>query len=265
MTRILFIGDVVGRPGRNALRSHLPTILARHPADLVIANGENAAGGFGINRAIANELFALGIDAMTLGNHAFDHEETAGFIGSESRMVRPLNFRPDAPGTGMTILRARSGVDVAVINAIGQTFMGANYGSPFAELDALLLNTPTLPAIRFVDFHAEASSEKQALAWYLDGRVSAVVGTHTHVPTSDHRILPKGLGYQTDVGMTGPFDSVIGMDAKIALMRFTSYRGKAFQVAKRNVWICATYLVFDAEGRCTHIEPVQERLPDAGA
>lgn len=263
MTRILFIGDVVGRPGRTALRTHLPAILAQHPADLVVANGENAAGGFGLNRAVADELFALGIDALTLGNHAFDHEELAGFIGQELRIVRPLNFRADAPGAGVTTVRARSGAEVAIINAIGQTFMGASYDSPFVALDTLLGVQCGLPAIRLVDFHAEASSEKQALGWFLDGRVSAVLGTHTHVPTSDHRIMPKGTAYQTDVGMTGPFDSVIGMDAKIALMRFTSYRGKAFQVAKRNVWICGTYMHFDAQGRCTHIEPVQLRLPDA--
>lgn len=261
MTRLLFIGDIVGRPGRAALRGHLGGLLERHPADLVIANGENAAGGFGLNRAVADELFALGIDVLTLGNHAFDHEELAGFIGQEPRIVRPLNFRADAPGRGMTVVRARSGQDVAIINAIGQTFMGASYESPFQALDGLLADA-TLPAIRFVDFHAEASSEKQAIGWYLDGRVSAVIGTHTHVPTSDHRIMPKGTGYQTDAGMTGPFDSVIGMDARIALMRFTSYRGKAFQVAKRNVWICATYLIFDATGRCCHIEPVQLRLAE---
>ena len=184
MTSILFIGDIVGRPGRHCVRDRLPLVLEQYPSDLVIANAENSAGGFGLSAKIAHELFEYGVDALTLGNHAFDNKDVMGIL-DDPRVVRPMNFRQDAPGKGCSVVKARNGASVAVINLIGRVFM-QQYDCPFDAIDTLLEHSD-LPVIRFVDMHAEASSEKQAMAHYVDGRVSAVIGTHTHVPTSDER------------------------------------------------------------------------------
>ncbi len=219
--RLLFLGDVVGRSGRNAVLEHLPRLRERYRLDFVAINGENAAGGFGITEAICAELIDAGADAVTLGNHAFDQKEALVFIGREPRLVRPLNMAPGTPGRGTTLVKAKNGAEVLVINAIGRVFMGEQ-DDPFRAIDAELEACPLKQAADaiIIDFHAEATSEKQALAYFVDGRASLVVGTHTHVPTSDDRILPKGTAYVSDIGMCGDYESVLGMDIEEPINRF---------------------------------------------
>ena len=219
--RLLFLGDIVGRTGRTAVCEALPGLISRYAIDFVIINGENSAGGFGITEAIHNELLDAGADCITLGNHAFDQKDTLVFIDRQERLVRPLNFPKGTPGRGAAIIKARNGAEVLVINAMGRVFM-ADLDCPFRALDheltACRLKTGS-DAI-FVDFHAEATSEKQALGHFLDGRVSGVVGTHTHTPTSDHRILPGGTAYMSDAGMCGDYNSVLGMESDEPISRF---------------------------------------------
>lgn len=215
---ILFVGDIFGSPGRRIVADHLQDIIASNHIDLTIANGENAAGGFGITPAIAEELFALGLDVMTSGNHVWDKRELFDYFARQPRLLRPANY-PEAPGKGAITYRARNGVDCAVINLQGRTYM-PNTDCPFRKADAILNELDPAVKVRFVDFHAEVTSEKIAMGWYLDGRVSAMVGTHTHVPTADTRILPGGTAYQTDCGMTGPYHSVIGVQTDIIIQRF---------------------------------------------
>jgi 2',3'-cyclic-nucleotide 2'-phosphodiesterase len=221
--RILFVGDVVGRAGRTAVAEHLPTLIRDWSLDLVVVNGENAAGGFGITEAIYGELIDAGADAITLGNHAWDQREALVFIERASRLIRPLNFPTGTPGRGAALIEARNGKRVLVVNAIGRVFM-TPFDDPFAalgrELDACPLAVAADAIV--VDFHGEASSEKQAIGFYCDGRASLVVGTHTHVPTADHQILPLGTAFMTDVGMTGDYDSIIGMQKEEPLRRFTT-------------------------------------------
>ncbi|MEW5965347.1 MAG: TIGR00282 family metallophosphoesterase, partial [Pseudomonadota bacterium] len=219
--RLLFLGDVVGRTGRKAVVDALPRLRERYALDLVVVNGENAAGGFGITEAILNELLDAGADVVTLGNHAFDQKETLVYIERQDRLLRPLNFPKGTPGRGCGIFRAANGADVLVVNAMGRVFM-TDLDCPFRAIDAELIAcrlTRDVDAV-LVDFHAEATSEKQALAYFLDGRVSAVVGTHTHSPTADERILPGGTAYMSDVGMCGDYNSVLGMDTEEPLNRF---------------------------------------------
>jgi hypothetical protein len=215
---ILFVGDIFASPGRRIVADHLADIIETNRIDLAIANAENAAGGFGITPPLAEELFALGLDVLTTGNHVWDKKETFDYLGRQPRLLRPANY-PDAPGSGLAVLRARNGVECAVMNLQGRTFM-PNTDCPFRAADRILAALDPRIKVRFVDFHAEVTSEKIAMGWYLDGRVSAVVGTHTHVPTADTRILPGGAAYQTDCGMTGPYRSVIGVDTDIILRRF---------------------------------------------
>ena len=219
--RLLFLGDVVGRAGREAVSAYLPGIIPAWRLDCVICNGENAAGGFGITEANAGELFDAGVDVITLGNHAFDQKEALIFIERQQRLIRPINYPPGTPGRGSTIIRTRSGARVGVVNVMGRVFMDA-LDDPFAALDRVLpgLELKNATDAVVVDFHAEASSEKQAAALYCDGRVSLFVGTHTHVPTADHRLLHHGTAFVTDVGMCGDYDSVIGMDKEEPLNRF---------------------------------------------
>ncbi len=221
--RILFVGDVVGRAGRTVVSEHLPGMIRDWALDLVIVNGENAAGGFGITEAIYQELIDLGADAITLGNHAWDQREALVFIDRAPRLVRPANFPNGTPGRGSTLVETRSGKRALVINAIGRVFMTA-FDDPFAvldrELDACPLRTSADAVV--VDFHCEASSEKQGVGFFCDGRASLVVGTHTHAPTADHRILSGGTAYMTDAGMTGDYDSIIGMQKEEPLRRFTT-------------------------------------------
>ena len=221
--RILFVGDVVGRAGRTAVSEHLPGMIRDWSLDLVVVNGENAAGGFGITEAIYQELLDAGADAVTLGNHAWDQREALVFIERAPRLVRPANFLKGAPGRGSALIETRRGQRALIVNAIGRVFM-TPFDDPFAivgrELDACPLREAADAVV--VDFHGEASSEKQAIGFFCDGRASLVVGTHTHVPTADHQILPNGTAYMTDAGMTGDYDSIIGMQKEEPMRRFTT-------------------------------------------
>lgn len=219
--RLLFLGDIVGRTGRNTVLEHLPGIRQRYSLDFVIINGENAAGGFGITESILDELLDAGADCVTLGNHAFDQKETLVFIERHERMIRPINFPKGTPGKGAVMLKAKNGADVLVINAMGRVFM-TELDCPFRAIDNELTACKLKSGadVIFIDMHAEATSEKQAMAYFVDGRASAVVGTHTHAPTADHRILPGGTAFMSDAGMCGDYNSVLGMDPDEPLSRF---------------------------------------------
>jgi hypothetical protein len=225
--RILFLGDIVGKPGRRTVRDGLPSLCDQHLPLFVVANAENAAGGVGITPEIAEELLGCGIDALTLGNHAFQKKEVYGYLDTDRPVARPANMPPGVPGRGVVRI-VKEGIELAVVNLCGRVFLDG-YDDPFREADRILaeLTTPHV----LVDFHAEATSEKAAFAWHVDGRVSAVLGTHTHVTTADERVLPKGTATITDVGMTGPVDSVIGMDKGIILRRFLTSLPAKFEVA----------------------------------
>jgi metallophosphoesterase (TIGR00282 family) len=216
---LLFIGDIFASPGRGIVARHLSRIVEENQIDLTIANAENSAGGFGITPLIAEELFTLGIDVLTSGNHIWDKKEVYDYFARQPRLLRPANYTDDLPGSGVYIAEAHNGVHCAVINLQGRTHMPAT-NDPFRKGDQILANLDAMVKVRFVDFHAELTSEKMAMGWYLNGRVTAVIGTHTHIPTADTRILPGGTAYQTDVGMTGPYDSVIGVEKDIIIRRF---------------------------------------------
>lgn len=252
--RILFVGDIFGRPGRDIASRALGVLRERRGIDLVIANVENAAGGFGITRAIAEAILDAGVDVMTSGNHVWDQKEALRYIGLEPRLLRPANLPPAAPGHGRYLARASSGDPVAVINLMGRVFM-----TPIDDPFAVALREVDLARaearIVIVDFHAEATSEKVAMGWHLDGRVTAVIGTHTHVQTADERVLPGGTACITDVGMTGPHDSIIGMDSHAALGRFLTGLPGKLEPATGNPRLHAVLLsVNPADGRATSIE-----------
>jgi metallophosphoesterase (TIGR00282 family) len=215
---ILFIGDIFASPGRRIVADHLQDIIATNKIDLAIANVENAAGGFGVTPAIASEMLELGLDVLTTGNHVWDKRELYDFLDRQPRILRPANY-PEAPGRGVGQFCARNGVECAVINLQGRTYMPST-DCPFRKADQILGGLDPAIKVKFVDFHAEVTSEKMAMGWYLDGRVSAMVGTHTHIPTADTRILPGGTAYQTDCGMTGPYQSVIGVETTLIVQRF---------------------------------------------
>jgi metallophosphoesterase (TIGR00282 family) len=254
--KVLFIGDIVGRPGRRALRELLPPLLNEYSPHFVLANGENASGGRGLTRDTANELFNLGIDFLTMGNHVWDNREILQFIGTESRLIRPANFPAGAPGAGHGFVR-RHGFVLAVLNLQGRVFM-APLENPFAQasrlVGELLRETPLL----LVDFHAEATSEKGALAWFLDGKASVVLGTHTHVQTADSRVLPQGTAFITDVGMTGPRNAILGVKKEIIINNFLTQLPARFDVAEGEVQLNAVYLELDAaSGKAQRIEALQ--------
>jgi metallophosphoesterase (TIGR00282 family) len=219
--RLLFLGDIVGRSGRRAAVEAIPRLRQRYKLDFVVINGENAAGGFGITEAIHQELVDAGADAVTLGNHAFDQKETLVFIERQERLVRPLNFPPGTPGRGAGMFKAKNGADVLVINAMGRVFM-TELDCPFRAVDREITacGLKSGADVILIDFHAEATSEKQAFGLFVDGRASVVVGTHTHTPTSDERILPAGTAYMSDAGMCGDYNSVLGMEPDEPLNRF---------------------------------------------
>lgn len=219
--RLLFLGDVVGRSGRKAVVEALPRLRERYALDFVIVNGENSAGGFGITEAITEDLLDAGADVVTLGNHAFDQKDTLVYIGRQERLLRPVNFPPGTPGRGAGLFRAKNGMDVLVMNAMGRVFM-TELDCPFRAIDREITacGLKTGADAIFIDFHAEATSEKQALGYFLDGRVSAVVGTHTHAPTADERVLPAGTAFMSDAGMCGDYNSVLGMDTDEPVHRF---------------------------------------------
>jgi len=249
---LLFIGDIFASPGRRIVADHLEDIIGANQIDLVIANGENAAGGFGITPAIAEDLLALGIDVLTTGNHVWDKREVYDYLGRQPRLIRPANY-PQAPGKGVVTLRSRSGIECAVINLQGRTYMPAT-DCPFRTADGILSQIDSGVKVRFVDFHAEVTSEKIAMGWYLDGRVSAVVGTHTHVPTADTRILPEGTAYQTDCGMTGPYRSVIGVETDIVLQRFLTSLPVRMEAARTGAELHAVIIdVDESTGRARAI------------
>ncbi len=256
MARFLFVGDVVGKPGRRALSGLLPELIDRRRVDAAIVNVENAAGGRGVTPAILKEFADLPIDCMTTGNHAWSKREGVPLFDRMPSLLRPANYPDGNPGNGVFVGELPAGTPYAVVNLEGQAFMKP-LPSPFSAADRILAGLD--PAIRMVlvDFHAEATSEKQAMAYHLDGRVTAVLGTHTHVPTADARILPRGTALITDVGMTGPYDSVIGVRADRALKRFLLNTPSSFDVAKRDVRLAAVLVDADrTTGRATKIEPM---------
>lgn len=258
--RILFVGDVVGRSGRAVINDTLPDLIRDWSLDLVVVNGENAAGGFGITEAIYQELLDAGADAITLGNHAWDQREALVFIERAPRLIRPVNFPPGTPGRGAALIGTKAGGQALVINAIGRVFMNP-FDDPFAaierELDAGPLRDVADAVV--VDFHGEASSEKQAIGYFCDGRASLVVGTHTHVPTSDHRILPGGTAYMTDAGMTGDYESIIGMDREEPLGRFLrGYPAARFAPASGAATLSAVAVeTDDVTGLALRVAPVR--------
>jgi len=255
---ILFIGDIFGRPGRTLVADHLRDLMDRHHLDLVIANGENAAAGFGITPRLTAELLAVGIDVITTGNHIWDRREIMEYFPQEPRLLRPANF-VSGPGRGLYHGATRSGVEYAVLNLQGRVFMGQS-DCPFRTADRELAELPASCKIRIVDMHAEASSEKIAMGWYIDGRATAVIGTHTHVPTADERVLPQGTAYITDVGMTGPYDSVIGITKETILQKFLTQMPARFEPAEGDARLCAVLIQADADtGRAMSIERAELR------
>jgi metallophosphoesterase (TIGR00282 family) len=265
MTRLLFIGDIVGRPGRDLVRHGLAAIVESHQIDLVIANAENAAAGFGITRDIGDQLLDYGVDVMTSGNHIWDKKEALDYIGTESRLLRPANYPVGAPGNGSYLARTRGGQSVGVINVMGRVFM-LNIDDPFAVVKREIAAMRERTRLIFVDFHAEATSEKMAMGWHLDGLVTAVVGTHTHVQTADERVLPKGTAYLTDVGMTGPHDSIIGVEVEAALGRFLTGMPTKFETATGNPRLNAVIIDADEDtGRALDIERLSLSVNDLRA
>jgi len=256
--RILFIGDICGHPGRQIVKQTLPALREELRPDLVLANAENAAGGFGITPALVEELLDLEIAVLTSGNHIWDKKEIYPYFHDQvnSRLLRPANFPPGNPGRGLFIGKTPAGIGYAVMNLQGRIFMPP-IDCPFRKADELLAGIPADVKIRIVDMHAEATSEKQALAWYLDGRVTAVLGTHTHIPTADEMILPEGTAYITDLGMTGPYESVIGMDRQAIIQKFLDQMPARFEVAKGDVRLSAVLLEADSQtGRAQSIQRI---------
>jgi metallophosphoesterase (TIGR00282 family) len=250
---ILGIGDVIGRPGRDALRAVLPALRKQHAIDVVVVNAENSAGGLGTTPETADDLFDMGADVLTGGNHTWKHREYAGYLDGQARALRPLNY-PEAPGRGLGIFETQDGRAFAVVNLIGRTFMEP-VENPFRAAERALAELADKAKIIIVDMHAEASSEKRAMGWHLDGRVSVVWGTHTHVPTADEEILPNGTAYLGDIGMTGPYASVIGLEPSHAVKKFVTSRPTSYKVAEGNVQIRAVLIdVDDATGKARTIE-----------
>jgi metallophosphoesterase (TIGR00282 family) len=259
--RILFIGDIVGSPGRKIVHDRLADILAQRQVDLCIANGENSASGFGITPRIVEEFFAAGVDVITSGNHIWKRREIIEYFPEQPRLLRPANFPSGSPGAGLYVGRAKNGTDYAVLDLQGRTFM-APIDDPFRTALHELAKVPPAVKVIFVDMHAEATSEKVAMGWYLDGKVSAVVGTHTHVATADFRVLPGGTAYITDVGMTGPHDSVIGMEKQAILEHFLNLTMPTrFVVAEGDIQMNSVLVdVDESTGHARSIERLNFRL-----
>jgi metallophosphoesterase (TIGR00282 family) len=253
--RILFIGDIVGQPGRQMVARHLKALIADYRAEMVLANAENAAGGFGITASIGEELLSLGIDLLTSGNHIWDKKEAEGYLAKESRVLRPANYPEEAPGAGVHILR-KNGRMLGVVNIQGRAFLPP-IDCPFKAADRELAQVRQVTDTILVDFHAEATAEKQAFGWYVDGRVSAVVGTHTHVQTADEQILPGRTAYITDVGMTGPRNSVIGIKPEDAIQKFITQMPRKFTLAHGPAQLCAVVLDIADDGRARSITRLQ--------
>ena len=261
--KILFIGDIVGSPGREAVKQLLPGIKKKFKLDFVIANAENAAGGSGITSRVAEELFGYGVSVLTSGDHIWKKRDIFELINQEKRILRPANFPAGAPGAGEAVFTVSGGTKLGVINLQGRVFMEA-LECPFRAARKAIEALSRETKIIIVDMHAEATSEKVAMGWYLDGLVSAVVGTHTHVQTADEKILPGGCAYITDLGMTGPFDSVIGRRKEDVLERFLSAIPVRFEVAQDDIQLHGVVLDIDNKtGKASSIERIQEKLPNA--
>jgi hypothetical protein len=257
---ILFIGDIVGAPGREAINKLLPGLIKEFRLDFIIANAENAAGGSGITLKVAEELFSYGIDVLTSGDHIWKKRDIFEIINQEERILRPLNFPAGAPGRGANVYKTKNGYKVAVVNVNGRVFMEA-LECPFRSTLAAQKELSKETNIIIVDIHAEATSEKIALGWYLDGKVSAVLGTHTHIQTADERILPQGSAYLTDAGMTGPYDSVIGRKIEDVLERFLTSIPTRFEVALENIQLHGAVLdIDDKTGKAKSIVRIQKKL-----
>jgi metallophosphoesterase (TIGR00282 family) len=242
---LLFVGDVVGQPGCRILLNRLPTLRDRLKLDLIVVNAENAAAGFGITEKIAADFFAHEVDVLTTGNHVWDKKEALAFIAEEPRLLRPHNYPLGTPGSGWLVAETAAGYPVGILNVMGTAFMQPTLDCPFQCVDRVLAEKPCELKSVLVDFHAETTSEKMAMGWYLDGRVSAMVGTHTHVPTADERVLPNGTAYISDVGMTGCYDSVIGMDKDKTLKRFVQKLPERFEAAEGRATLCAVLIDID--------------------
>jgi hypothetical protein len=261
--KILFIGDIVGGPGRRAVRELVPALIEDYRIDMVIANCENAAAGFGITREIVEELYRCRIDVLTSGNHVWDKKEILEFVEDYETLLRPANYPEGAPGFGSALVPCPSGVQVGVINLVGRVFMRP-LDCPFKTAEKEIEKLRRKTKILLVDMHAEATSEKQAMGWFLDGRVSAVIGTHTHVQTADEQILPQGTAYMTDAGMTGPFDSIIGTKKEAVLERFLMQMPNKFDVAKGDVRLQWALITIDeGTGRSLGIERVNLLVKDS--
>ena len=264
LTRVLFIGDIFGQPGRRIVKEVLPGLVEEYTPDLVLANGENAAGGFGITPPLVEELIGLGIAVLTSGNHIWDKKEILPYLAEhqDGRLLRPANYPNgpgEGPGHGLYVGKTRAGIEYAVMNLQGRVFM-PSIDCPFRTADRLLGQIPESVKLRIVDMHAEATSEKMALGWYLDGRVTAVLGTHTHVPTADETVLPGGTAYITDLGMTGPYDSVIGMDKEPVIEKFLNQLPARFEVARGDVRLSGVLIEVDLlTGRAQSIQRIMRR------
>ncbi|MGI5838321.1 MAG: TIGR00282 family metallophosphoesterase [bacterium] len=259
--RVLMLGDIVGQPGRTITEAMLERLKENYRIDLTIANGENAAGGIGITEPVARELFSIGIDVLTMGNHVWDKKEIFAFIDREPRIVRPLNYPQNPPGKGSLLYETKDGTKTGIISLSGRVYMN-NLDCPFqtvaAEVERMRAKTPLI----IVDFHAEATSEKVAMGWHLDGKVSVVAGTHTHVQTADERVLPGGTAYITDLGMTGPMNSVIGVKKELVLAKFLTQMPTRFYVAGGDMILSGAVIDIDAEtGRAKQIERIMDFLP----
>jgi len=258
--KVLVIGDVVGRPGRDMVRLHTAELRRRHGIDLVVANVENAAAGFGLTPAIAEDFFTWGVDVLTSGNHIFDKKEIIEYIARTARLLRPANYPPRSAGSGLYLGKTSSGIPYAVLNLQGRIFMPPS-DCPFQTADAILEKIPADVKVRVVDMHGEATSEKQAMGWFLDGKVSTVAGTHTHVPTADERVLPGGTAFLCDIGMTGPYDSVIGVDKEQIVEKFFDQMPRRFETASGDPRLAAVLIdVDEASGRARSIERISRTL-----
>ncbi len=255
--RLLMIGDIVGRSGRRAIKVNLRELKREFDLDLVIANGENAAGGNGITKDVAQELFSAGVDVLTMGNHVWNIKEAHEYIDRETRIIRPANYPPGTPGIGSNVFETRRGVKVAVVNLAGRVFLQP-LDCPFRKIDEILIRIKEMAQVIVIDFHAEATSEKIAMGWYLAGKVSALVGTHTHVQTADERVLPGGTAYITDLGMTGPLNSVIGVKKEIVIEKFRTQLPQRFEVAPGPFQLNAVVIdIDDYTGEANSIQRIQ--------
>jgi 2',3'-cyclic-nucleotide 2'-phosphodiesterase len=259
--KILLIGDIVGSPGRYAVEYALPRLVERHGIDFVIANAENAAGGSGLTPDVADDLFMRGVHCITMGDHVWRQKEIVPRLETDNRILRPANFSKKASGKGYALIEAKGGVKVAVMQVLGRIFMNP-INDPFEAVDEMVADLSIDTPIIVLDMHAEATSEKVAMGWYLDGRVSAVIGTHTHIQTADEKILPKGTAYLTDTGMTGPYDSVIGRVKEKVIAAMTTQMPRHFDVAENDIHLGGALITVDTEtGRAKAIERVFEPVP----